>query len=159
AEPEYKKTLLSVNQDEVAAIAENLSRWTPNDPRYGDQWHYHNTGQTGGTVDADIDLPEAWDIEKGHPDVIVDVQDGGFQIDHPDLDLNKWVNPGEIAGNGIDDDANGYVDDVNGYNFVNGNATIVGHFTEPTWLARSRLKTTIQSVFPGSPVETVPPAA
>nr|HPH61948.1 hypothetical protein [Candidatus Syntrophosphaera sp.] len=115
--------------------------------------------QTGGTVDADIDLPEAWDIEKGHPDVIVDVQDGGFQIDHPDLDLNKWVNPGEIAGNGIDDDANGYVDDVNGYNFVNGNATIVGHFTEPTWLARSRLKTTIQSVFPGSPVETVPPAA
>lgn len=128
AEPEYKKTLLSVNQDEVAAIAENLSRWTPNDPRYGEQWHYHNTGQTGGTVDADIDLPEAWDIEKGHPDVIVDVQDGGFQIDHPDLDLNKWVNPGEIAGNGIDDDANGYVDDVNGYNFVNGNATIVGHF-------------------------------
>ncbi|MDD4224724.1 MAG: S8 family serine peptidase [Candidatus Cloacimonetes bacterium] len=128
AEPEYKKTLLSVNQDEVSAIAETLTRWTPNDQRYGEQWHYNNTGQTGGTVDADIDLPEAWDIEKGHPDVIVDVQDGGFQLDHPDLDLNKWVNPGEIPGNGIDDDSNGYIDDVNGYNFVDGSANIVGHF-------------------------------
>ncbi len=128
AEPEYKKTLLSLNQDEVSALAETISRWTPNDPRYGEQWHYNNTGQTSGTIDADIDLPEAWDIEKGHPDVIVDVQDGGFQTDHPDLNGNLWNNPGEIAGNGIDDDANGYIDDIYGYNFVNSNATIVGHY-------------------------------
>ena len=125
AEPEYKKTLLSVNQDEVAAIAENLSRWTPNDPRYGEQWHYHNTGQTGGTVDADIDLPEAWDIEKGHTDVVVCIQDQGVQYNHPDLAANMWINPGEIAGNSIDDDGNGYVDDVYGYNFYESTSTIV----------------------------------
>ncbi|HQO68405.1 MAG TPA: S8 family serine peptidase, partial [Candidatus Syntrophosphaera sp.] len=126
AEPEYKKTLFSVNQGEVSAIADNLVRWTPNDPRYGEQWHYHNTGQTGGTVDADIDLPEAWDIEKGHSDVVVCIQDQGVQYDHPDLAANMWINPGEIAGNGIDDDNNGYVDDVYGYNFYQSTSNIVG---------------------------------
>jgi len=126
AEPEYKKTLFSVNQGEVSAIADNLVRWTPNDPRYGEQWHYHNTGQTGGTADADIDLPEAWDIEKGHSDVVVCIQDQGVQYDHPDLAANMWINPGEIAGNGIDDDNNGYVDDVYGYNFYQSTSNIVG---------------------------------
>lgn len=77
AEPEYKKQLLSLNQDQVTALQEALSRWTPNDPRYNEQWHYHNTGQTYGTVDADIDLPEAWNIEKGHSDVVVCIQDQG----------------------------------------------------------------------------------
>ena len=36
-----------------------------------------------------------------------------------------WVNSGEIAGNGIDDDNNGYVDDINGWNFVDNTNTIV----------------------------------
>jgi len=127
AEPEYTKTLLSINQDEVAGIYENLSRWTPNDPRYAEQWDYNNTGQTSGTVDADIDLPEAWEIEKGHPDVIVQVNDGGIQTNHPDLSGNLWINPGEIAGNGIDDDANGYIDDIYGYNFVSDIGEIYPH--------------------------------
>jgi len=126
AEPEYKKQLLSLTQDQIAAMEASLSRWTPNDPRYGEQWHYHNTGQTGGTVDADIDLPEAWDIEKGHSDVVVCIQDQGVQYDHPDLAANMWINPGEIAGNGIDDDNNGYVDDVYGYNFYQSTSNIVG---------------------------------
>ncbi|MFO7659863.1 MAG: S8 family serine peptidase, partial [Candidatus Cloacimonadaceae bacterium] len=128
AEPEYKKILLSVDSGLNAIPDSGNNRWTPNDPQYVNQWHYNNTGQTGGTIDADIDLPAAWDIEKGHPAVIVDIQDGGFQTDHPDLIGNLWNNPGEIAGNGIDDDGNGYVDDIYGYNFVNGNATIVGHY-------------------------------
>ena len=44
--------------------------------------------------------------------------DEGVKYTHPDLAANMWVNPGEVAGNGIDDDGNGYVDDVHGYNFV-----------------------------------------
>ncbi len=128
AEPEYKKTMLSVQPLDVTELQETLDRWTPNDTRYGEQWHYNNTGQTGGTVDADIDLPEAWNIEKGHQDVVVCVQDGGIQQDHPDLNGNLWINSDEIAGNGVDDDGNGYIDDRTGYNFVSGNATIVGHF-------------------------------
>lgn len=126
AEPEYKKVLYAPPGEEYAATQEFLARWTPNDPRFTEQWHYHNTGQTGGTPDCDIDLPEAWDIEKGHRDVVIAIIDQGVQYDHPDLAANMWVNSGEIPGNGIDDDGNGYIDDVYGYNFYQGTANISG---------------------------------
>ena len=92
-------------------------RSTTNDPLFEHQWHLHNTGQAGGTIDADIDAPEAWEITTGSPDIVVAVLDSGIQLDHPDLQANIFVNAGEIAGNGIDDDANGWVDDVNGIDF------------------------------------------
>ncbi|HJZ91730.1 MAG TPA: S8 family peptidase, partial [Gemmataceae bacterium] len=91
----------------------------PNDPGFADQWGLNNTGQTGGTPDADIDAPEAWDIFTGSSSTIVAVIDTGVDYNHPDLAANMWTNPGEIPGNGIDDDGNGYVDDVHGYDFVN----------------------------------------
>ena len=50
---------------------------------------------------------------------MVGVIDTGVDYTHPDLAANIWTNPGEIAGNGIDDDGNGFVDDVHGYDFVN----------------------------------------
>ncbi len=53
--------------------------------------------------------------------VVVAVIDGGTDINHEDLQGVIWTNPGEIAGNGIDDDHNGYIDDVHGWNFI-GNA-------------------------------------
>ena len=53
--------------------------------------------------------------------VVVAILDSGVDADHEDLQDNIWVNPNEIAGNGIDDDKNGYVDDINGWNFL-GNA-------------------------------------
>lgn len=53
--------------------------------------------------------------------VIVAILDSGVDTDHEDLKDNIWVNPNEIADNGIDDDKNGYVDDVHGWNFL-GNA-------------------------------------
>lgn len=59
--------------------------------------------------------------------VIVAVIDGGTEVDHEDLKDIIWVNPGEIAGNGIDDDKNGYVDDVNGWNFIGGPDKNVGY--------------------------------
>lgn len=52
--------------------------------------------------------------------VIVAVIDSGIDIDHEDLKDIMWVNPGEIAGNGIDDDKNGYIDDIHGWNFIGG---------------------------------------
>ncbi len=54
--------------------------------------------------------------------VIVGVIDSGVDIDHEDLKNVIWTNPGEIAGNGIDDDNNGFVDDIHGWNFL-GNIT------------------------------------
>ena len=91
----------------------------PNDMQYASQWALNNTGQTGGVVDADIDAPEAWDISTGGQtatgeEIVIAVIDGGFDLDHPDL--NFWKNTAEIPGNNIDDDDNGYVDDVDGWN-------------------------------------------
>ncbi|MFH1090162.1 MAG: S8 family peptidase, partial [Pseudomonadota bacterium] len=99
----------------------------PNDPLFGSLWGQNNTGQTvGGTynlnnpgmVDADMDLPEAWMTLTDCSQVIVAVLDTGIDYNHPDLVNNIWINPGEIPGNGIDDDNNGYVDDAQGWDFV-----------------------------------------
>lgn len=92
---------------------------TPNDPRFPEQWSLNNTGQTGGTPGADIGAVRAWDRQKGSASVIVADIDTGVDYTHPDLAANMWVNPGEIAGNGIDDDGNGFVDDVRGWDFAN----------------------------------------
>jgi len=89
----------------------------PDDTYFQQQWGMHNTGQTGGTKDADIDAPEAWDIATGNNEIIVAVIDTGVDYNHIDLAGNMWVNPGEIPGNDIDDD-NSYVDDVYGWDFA-----------------------------------------
>ena len=93
----------------------------PDDPRFvnGDLWGMHNTGQSGGTFDADIDAPEAWDIQTGSRFVIVGVIDSGTDWGHEDLSTNIWSNPGEIPGDGIDNDGNGFVDDIRGWDFAN----------------------------------------
>ena len=90
---------------------------TPDDPSYNLLWGLHNTGQTGGTPDADIDAPEAWDTTTGSGSVIVAVLDTGVDYNHADLKDNIWTNPGEIPDNGIDDDGNGYIDDYYGWDF------------------------------------------
>lgn len=94
----------------------------PGDPSITQQWHHNNTGQNGGTADADIDSDLAWDITTGGTtatgdDIVVClVEGGGGNLDHTDLSPNRWINTGEINNNGIDDDGNGYVDDYNGWN-------------------------------------------
>ena len=100
-----------------------------NDPLLGNQWHYYNTGNasvaTSVKKGADINVKDVWEqLTCGDPSIIVAVVDEGVKHTHPDLVANMWTNPGEIAGNGIDDDGNGYVDDIHGYNFVdNGSIT------------------------------------
>ena len=103
AEPDYIRQLTVTN---------------PNDPRYtdGTLWNLNNIGQNGGTADADIDAPEGWDRQRTANNVIVAVIDTGVRYTHEDLAANMWTNPGEIAGNGIDDDGDGYIDDVHGIN-------------------------------------------
>jgi len=91
---------------------------TPNDPRFSDLWGLHNTGQTGGTVDADIDAPEAWDNATGSQSILVGIIDTGINYNHEDLSANIWTNPNEIPLNGMDDDNNGYIDDIHGINAI-----------------------------------------
>jgi subtilisin family serine protease len=60
----------------------------------------------------------AWTRVTGG-DVTVAVVDTGVALAHRDLAPNLWTNPGEIPGNGIDDDADGFVDDVHGADLFN----------------------------------------
>ncbi len=90
----------------------------PNDPGFPNQWGLDNTGQSGGTPGADVDAAEAWNITTGSASVVIGIVDTGTDYTHPDLAANMWVNPGEIPGNGVDDDHNGFVDDVYGYDFA-----------------------------------------
>ncbi|RZQ54401.1 peptidase S8 [Pseudoalteromonas phenolica] len=92
----------------------------PDDTSFSELWGLHNTGQTGGVDDADIDAPEAWDISTGDRGIVVGVIDTGVDYTHPDLIANAWVNPGEIADDGIDNDGNGYIDDVYGIDAISG---------------------------------------
>ena len=76
-----------------------------------------------------INLPAAWDImnqENAWPqakDVIVQVIDDGWDMNHVDLGDNRWQNPGEVCGDGVDNDGNGFVDDCHGYNHADGTGT------------------------------------
>ena len=122
------------NVDHVEKIGIHAVSATPNDPYFQDspdpvnfnfdQWHYWDTHG----VDADL----AWDDEAGDPSVVVGILDTGVRYFHTDLGGNSaqwgpgnpfaagniWINPGEIPGNAVDDDANGFVDDTIGWDFV-----------------------------------------
>lgn len=102
----------------VESVSPNYIRQldaAPNDPDFSQLWGMHNTGQTGGSSDADIDAVEAWDITTGSSDIVVAVFDTGVDYTHTDLKTNLWVNQGETPGDGIDNDGNGYIDDIYGY--------------------------------------------
>jgi subtilisin family serine protease len=134
-EPDYLITLEDVGttsptQEILETITPLIT--TPNDPGYPQLWGLNNTGQSGGTPDADIDAPEAWDIQTGNPNTVIGVIDTGVDYNHPDLVDNIWTNPGEIAGDGIDNDSNGYIDDIRGWDFAyndNDPSDVDGHGT------------------------------
>ncbi len=81
------------------------------DPSVGSQWGL-----------AAINAPQGWNAASGTGQTIVAVVDTGVDLTHPDLKANLWRNPGEVAGNGRDDDGNGYVDDVHGWDFAGNDA-------------------------------------
>lgn len=111
----------------------NVSRRNlPDDPDFDEQWAFHNDGTNGGSGTADIDALSAWDITTGGltplgDTIVVAVIDGGFSVNHEDLEANIFVNRNEVPGNGIDDDGNGYVDDIKGWNVYSSNSS---HFTD-----------------------------
>ena len=116
---EYAKRLLASGTVEYIEpnYIVSINR-TPNDSRFSEQWGMHNTGQTGGSPDVDIDAPEAWELTTSSSSVVVGIVDTGISYNHPDLAANVWRNPNEIPGNGADDDGNGVVDDVYGYDAI-----------------------------------------
>ena len=107
----------------------------PNDPSFGNLWGMRNTGQTvnsdPGVAGADSRAHLAWDSFTGSQTFVVAIIDDGTNRTHPDLAANIWSNPGEIAGDGIDNEGNGYVDDTWGYDFYqrDSDPTGTGHGT------------------------------
>ena len=104
------------NDPDVVAVQPNFIREVtalPNDP-------YWVSNSLWGLVK--IQAPSAWLLSTGSSQVVVANLDTGVNYNHPDLAQNMWRNPGEIAGNGLDDDSNGYVDDVYGIDTQNGDS-------------------------------------
>lgn len=97
------------NEAEIEAVQPNYIYnllAVPNDTRFSELYGMQK-----------ISAPLAWDLTTGNPEVVVAVIDTGVKYTHEDLAANMWTNPGEINGNGIDDDNNGFVDDYYGYDF------------------------------------------
>ncbi|MEK8031619.1 S8 family peptidase [Ideonella sp. DXS29W] len=102
----------------------------PNDPYYqdGSLWGVYGDASPGQQNQYGSQAAEAWAAgKKCSGKVVVAIIDEGVMTTHPDTQANIWVNPKEIAGNGIDDDGNGFIDDVNGWDFENNdNSTFDG---------------------------------
>ena len=128
-ERHYRRSSGSAQADPPAS--DPGQNFVPDDPEYAQQWHYDNTADNTGEPDADINLPEAHDIEGGDESVVISVVDGGLDLDHPEFEGMLWINeeedinnngqfdpfPASEGGdlNGVDDDNNGFTDDVIGY--------------------------------------------
>jgi subtilisin family serine protease len=97
-----------------AAVKAHVAQLAASDPRTAEQWPLDG--------DQPMGIASAWRQTKG-AGLTVAVVDSGADLGHPDLAPNLWTNPGEVPGNGVDDDGNGYVDDVHGYDFVEGDGT------------------------------------
>lgn len=96
-----------------ALAPEGLSQGESVATRPNDEWYVLQQDNLGLTLHAQ----DAWQVSYGKDDAVIAVISDGVDLQHPDLVDKIWRNPGEIAGNGVDDDGNGYVDDVNGWDF------------------------------------------
>lgn len=126
---------------EAAGKKELKLSFLPNDEMFSKQWYLNNEGQIAPTgrgnakIGADINMVNAWDIEKGSEDIIVAILDSGIKDDHPDLRSRMWINTEEIPDNGIDDDDNGYIDDYKGWDFAYDDNTPTDGFGHGTNIA------------------------
>ena len=119
-----KSAIAALRRDPAVRVAEPdyfvQAVFIPDDPRFPELWGLHNTGQSSGTVDADIDAPEAWDIATGSANVVVAVIDTGVDYNHPDLAANILRD-----GSGV----------VVGYDFYNADADPMDDHSHGTHVA------------------------
>ena len=123
AEPNWRLTATAVSDDPYYAAGGGL--WG----MYGDDLPAAS-GPAGTTNAFGSQAEKAWDAGfTGSRSVVVGIVDEGFDITHPDLASNVWVNPFD-ARDGVDNDGNGYVDDVNGWDFNANDNTVYDGSTD-----------------------------
>lgn len=130
-EPDFIASANDIDQDQRAPDPEIETV----DTLFTSQWSLNNTGQSGGTIDADINAVEAWLIEVGNKTPVIGIIDSGVDYTHNDLNSNLWQNSEEIPANGIDDDTNGYIDDIYGINAITGSGNPLDDFHHGTRVA------------------------
>lgn len=83
----FEQQILNGEIEAAYPLVENqmLPRWVPNDPKFPDQWHLQNTGQTSGVSGEDVNITGAWNSYKG-TGVVIGIVDDGLDWNHPDLD-------------------------------------------------------------------------
>lgn len=102
--------IAAVSPDYVVTETSVQKTTVPNDSLYNSyQWSL-----------GKIAAPAAWDRTTGTSSTVIASIDTGVNFNHEDLVGRGWTNPGDTAGNALDDDGNGYVDDTRGMDFVNG---------------------------------------
>jgi subtilisin family serine protease len=135
-----EKTLQKPFAQDIETLPATVITTTPNDPFFFLQWGFNNNGSwslSPSTIDADVDMIEAWDLTTGNPNITMAVIDSGIRMTHPEFSGRLKDNTLEILDN-IDNDGNGYIDDINGWDFVNNDAYPTddhGHGTNVTGIA------------------------
>jgi subtilisin family serine protease len=118
AEPNWKLATSAVSNDPYYTTSSRL--WG----MYGDDQPVAS-GPSGTTNQFGSQVEKAWDAGfTGSKSVFIGIVDEGIDVSHPDLRDNIWVNPHEIAGDGIDNDGNGYVDDIHGWDFYSNDSSV-----------------------------------
>lgn len=113
----YRITFTETNKTQELLDALNAHRLT----QYAEKIPVHKKFLTPNDIHPDqynvlvTDCEQAWNISTGNSNIVIGMVDDAVRTTHEDLAANIWVNPGEVAGNGIDDDSNGYIDDINGW--------------------------------------------
>ena len=146
SDSEREALVARADVESIEVDAKVKAFFDPNDTAYPEQ--YALSGTYG------IRAPLAWDITRGSTRKLVAIIDSGIDFTHEDLQETIWTNPGEVASNGIDDDANGYIDDIRGYDFGSdlGDSDPTDEMdTEPTLQELSRRPVTTHLVSSGSP--------
>ena len=122
---ELERILAELRADPMVEFAQREQAvhacFVPNDPYFSSSNSWGQAYDDLYGVKA-INCPAAWDVSTGSG-IIVAVLDTGIDYTHLDITNNVWINPGEIPGNGIDDDGNGFVDDVRGWDFIGHSAS------------------------------------